>query len=121
MQRIRVWTCCAGYLIGRTRAALSAFADVNPAMPLVGPGSRLQCAGVVQLRRHGCRFLSQINDLSKTAAVHAPVLRRLYAALMRRVLVVLMMCLVVVMAMVARLMRLSEGGVGKQTHHDRNP
>jgi hypothetical protein len=39
------------------------------------------------------------------------------------VLVVLMMCLVVVMAMVARPMRrrLSEGGIGKQTHHDRDP
>jgi hypothetical protein len=41
--------------------------------------------------------------------------------MVRRVLVVLMMCLVVVMAMVARLMRLSKGGIGKQTHHDRDP
>jgi hypothetical protein len=53
-----------------------------------------------------------------------PVLRRLYPALVaRRVLVMLMMCLMVVMAMVARLMsrRLSDGGIGKQTHHDRDP
>ena len=88
---------------------------------MVGPVLGFSAPAVVQLRRHQCRFLSQINDLSKTAAVHAPVLRRLYAALMRRVLVVLMMCLVVVMAMVARLMRLSEGGIGKQTHDDRDP
>jgi hypothetical protein len=40
----------------------------------------------------------------------------------RGVLVVSMMCLMV-MAMVARLMSgcLSEGGIGKQTYHDRDP
>jgi hypothetical protein len=31
MQRIRVWTCSPGNLIGRTRGALSSFADVRPA------------------------------------------------------------------------------------------